>query len=146
MADPLSATANIVAILVVSIQSCAQLVEFYQKLADAPAEVRHNALWLRTLQSTFGELQTLAQDPRFSDFQAHLPANFDARLTNCRADLQQTEARVRRVCKGLDGGKMQQTWAKVKHCFAGEQWLAKFSRRLQMYHSAFTIDLATIQM
>jgi len=146
MADPFSVTANIVAILAVSVQSCAHLVEFYQKLTDAPTEVRHNALWLRALQSTFGELRTLAQDPRFLDFQAHLPAGFDARLADCRADLQQMEARVRRVRTGLDGGKMLQTWAKVKHCFTGEQLLAKFSRRLQVYHSAFAIDLATIQM
>ncbi|RYP42658.1 hypothetical protein DL767_000027 [Monosporascus sp. MG133] len=146
MADPLSAAANIVAVIVVSIQSCAYLVQFFQNLADAPAEVRHNAMWLKALQSTFGELQTLAQDQRFLDFRVQLPAGFDARLGDCRADLQLAEARIRRVCTGLRGGKVLQTWTKVKHCFAGEQWSAQFSRRLQMYHSTFAIDLATIQI
>jgi hypothetical protein len=146
MADPVSAAANIATVLVVTVQTCARLVEFYQKLTDAPAEVRHKALWLKALQSTFSELQTLVRDPRFSDFQAHLPAGFDARLADCGADLRQMESRVRRVCTRLDGGRMVQTWARVKHSFAGEQWSVGCSRRLQMYHSAFSIDLATIQM
>ena len=144
--DPLSATANIVAILVVSIQSCAHLVEFFQRLADAPSEIQQNSVWLRALQSTFTELNTLAQDPCFSDFQAQLPAGFDARLGDCRADLLRMEARVRQACAGLRGGRVLQTWTKARHCFTSEQWSIKFSRRLQMYHSTFAIDLATIQM
>jgi len=144
--DPLSATANIVAVLVVSIQSCSFLVKFFRDLADAPPEVRHNAIWLGILHSTFGELRSLVVDPRFGDVQAQLPVGFASRLADCQAGLGEMEARIRRIDRDLRGGRMLQTWTKVKYSLTSEQLLAKFSGRIQLYQSAFTVDLITIQL
>jgi hypothetical protein len=146
MADPLSITANIVAVLGFSIQSCNYLVDFFKRIADAPAEVEHNIIWLEALHSTFSELHALGKDANLHDTQIELPSGFNARLEDCKADLLEMESRVRRVGHNLKGGRIQQTWTKVRYSFTAEQWLTKFSRRLQTYQTTFTLDLMMIQM
>jgi len=146
MADPLSITANIVAVLAFSVQSCSVLVETFRRLRDAPAQLRHTTVWIQALQSTFSELHNLASDPRFLDFQAHVPDSFATQLAECRADLDKVESRVRRVSADLQKRGIKQSWTRIQHCFLGEQWLHQFSGRLQMYQSVFTVDLITIQL
>jgi hypothetical protein len=146
--DPLSGIANVVALLGVAAQSCVYLVSVIRKLKDAPVEVAQAEVWLWALQSTFSELHTLVSHPRFVDVQAQLPPGFPARTADCRTDLLEIETRLRRSTKSLrrENGRVQQIWARVKYTFAGEQWLVQVARRLQMYQSAFTVDLVTIQM
>lgn len=146
MADPFSITANIVAVLGFSIQSCNYLVNFFKRIADAPAEVEHNVVWLKALHSTFSQLHTLGKDASLHDTQVELPSGFNTRLEDCKADLLEVESRVRRISQNLKAGRIQQTWTKVKFSFTAEQWLAKFSRRLQTYQTTFTLDLMMIQM
>jgi hypothetical protein len=146
MADPLSVTANIVAVLGFSIQSCNYLVDFFKRVADAPAEVEHNVVWLQALHSTFSELHALSQDARFRDAHVELTSGFNARLEDCKADLAEMKSRVRRVGQDLKADRIRQTWTKVRYSFTAEQWLTKFSRRLQTYQTTFTLDLMMIQM
>jgi hypothetical protein len=146
MADPLSITANIVAVLAFSLQSCSVLAETFRRLRDAPAQLRHATVWIQALQSTFSELHKLASDPRFLDFQAQIPDSFAARLADCRADLDKAELRVRRVSADLQKRGIKQSWARIQHGVLGEQWLHRFSDQLQMYQSVFTVDLITIQL
>jgi hypothetical protein len=146
MVDPLSAAANIFAVLGFSIQSCSYLVSFFHRFADAPVEVQHNTVWLQALLSTFSDLYALDNDARFRNGQVQLPAAFKTQLEACNNDLMEMESRVRRISRNLKAGRLIQTWTKVKYAFAGDQWLIKFSRRLQTYQTTFTLDLMTIQM
>jgi hypothetical protein len=141
MADPLSITANIVAVLGFSIQSCDFLVNFLNRIAGAPAEVEHNVIWLKALHSTFSQLHALGHDT-----EVELPPGFNVRLEDCRADLLEMESCIRRVSQSLKAGRIQHTWTRLKYIFTAEQWFAKFSRRLQKYQTAFTLDLMMIQM
>jgi len=146
MADPLSLSANILAVLSFSLQSCNYLVNFFERIADAPTEVQHNIIWLQALYSTFSELQALGRDVHLRDAEIELPSGFYNRLEDCKADLLEMQTRVCRVGQNLKAGRLLHTWAKVKYSFAGDQWLTKLSRRLQTYQTTFTLDLITIQM
>lgn len=144
--DGLSLAANVIAVLTAAMQTSKFLFEFFQGMADAPAEIRQNVVWLQALYSTFNNLHHLMNDPRFSDFNAIVPADFKARLTSCQADLQKIERRISRTQKDLHGNRMLQTWTKVKYTLSGDQRITKFSSRLVAYQSAFTIDLVTVHM
>jgi Fungal N-terminal domain of STAND proteins len=141
MADPLSITANIVAVLGFSIQSCDFLVNFFKRITDAPAEVQHNVVWLKALHSTFSQLHALGHET-----QVELPSGFNARLEDCRADLLEVESRVRRVGQNLKASRIRHAWTRLRYAFVAEQWFVKFSQRLQKYQTAFTLDLMVIQM
>lgn len=146
MADPLSSAASLIAVLGFSLQSCKYLVGFFQGIAGAPTHVRHNVLWLQALHSTLSELHGLSKDIHFHCAHIELPSGFNARIEECKTDLLETESRIRRVSQNLQGTRMLQTWTRVKYSFAADQWLANFFRRLQTYHTVFTLDLMTTQM
>jgi hypothetical protein len=146
MSDPLSVTANVFAVVGFSLQSCVYVLRFFERISDAPSEVEHNMVWLRALHATFSELQEIGNDVRLQDAQVELPSGFNARLEGCRADLLEVESRIYRIGQKLKAGRLLQTWARVKYSLSSEEWLAKFSRRLQTYHTTFALDLMTIQM
>lgn len=144
--DGLSLAANVIAVLTAAMQTSKFLFEFFQGMADAPAEVRQNVIWLQALNSTFTNIHYLMNDPRCSDFNAMVPADIKARLINCQADLQKTESRVCGIHKDLQGSRILQTWTDVKYTLSGDQRMVKFSSRLIAYESVFTIDLVSIHM
>jgi len=145
MPDPFSLIANLTAVLGITTQSCHFLLTFFLNILDAPVEIERYSLWLRALLSTLSELQKLINDTSIQN-QLSFDADFARRLKDCKNDLQDMESRVRATGHKLKAKLVRRSWAKLKYGFMSEHLLTKFSWRLQMYQSTFSIALATIQL
>lgn len=145
MPDPFSAVANVAAVLGITTQSCHFLLTFFSNILGAPAEIELYSLWLHSLLSTLSELQKLINDTSIQK-QLSFDADFARRLKDCKDDLQNMESRVRATGHKLKANRIRRSWAKLKYGFMSEHSLAKFSRRLQMYQSMFSIALASNQL
>jgi hypothetical protein len=145
MPDPFSFIANVTAVLGVTAQSCQYLMTFFSNILDAPAEIEHYSRWLRALLSTLSELQRLIDDPSIQK-QLSFNADFTRCLKDCKDDLQDMESRVLATSHKLKANRVRRNWTKFKYGFMSEHSMAKFSRRLQMYQSTFSIALASNQL
>lgn len=145
MGDPLSVVANIAGVLAVSIQSCQALVKFFSTVSDAHFEVKHHSIWLNSLLCALSELQHLSNDKDLAT-QLSFDNEFKTRLSDCRDDLLTVESRIQETLCDLNGGRTRQTLAKIKYGFTSNQYLARFSQRLQMYHTIFSTKLLILQL
>jgi hypothetical protein len=140
--DPLSITANTVAVVGFAGQSCRLLYEFLRTVSDAPQEIQQHITALKALSSTFAGIQTLGQ---------HMPAElawssgFRARLSECMADFQATEIKMKKLNEHLEKGRLRRTWARVKWS-SSDHYLRRFFTRVQAYHTTFSLDLLTLHM
>ena len=142
MGDPLSVTANLVAVIGIAGQSCRLLFEFLQTVSEAPKEIQQQITALKALSSTFRGIQTLGQ---------HMPAElawsseFHALLLECMTDLRAMESKMKKLNEHLERGRMRRTWARLKWS-SSDLDLRKFLARVQTYHTTFSLDLLTLHM
>lgn len=140
--DPVSMTANTVAIVGFAGQSGRLLYEFLRTLSDAPKEIQQHIATLKALSSTFAGIQTLGQ---------HMPAElawssgFRARLSECIEDFQAAEIKMKKLNEHLEKGHLRRTWARLKWS-SSDNYLRSFFTRVQTYHTTFSLDLLTLHM
>jgi hypothetical protein len=142
MAEALSVTANIFAVVSFAGESSKFLFEFFRAASGAPEEIQHQILTLRTLCSIFASIHALGSLlPR-----EHAWTNdFQDRLTACTADLHNVESKLKKLHGRLEKGGLWKTWAKIKWT-ADDYYWQRFFARVQMYHATFSLDLLTLNM
>ena len=138
--DPLSLVVSIATLFSFTIKSSQFLYHFFSSIADAPAELHFQKFWIQTLLSTLSELQGLSTEQTLQDV---FHTGFGNRLKSCSDDLQILE---RRLLSNPNAKTIRRTWKRVKHAFTADHNLAKFAKRLQMYHTSFAMDLAVAQL
>ncbi|KAL8834878.1 MAG: hypothetical protein Q9176_007243 [Flavoplaca citrina] len=91
MAEPLSASASIIAVVGFAAESSKLIFCFFQGITHAPANIHDSALALRSLFVTLTNLQQSGTklDPNYK-----FPAHFCGRLNDCLKDLKNFEARI----------------------------------------------------
>ena len=144
MADPLSGTASILAVLNLAAHSCGYLYDFFQSFSDASVDLRHHTLTLQSLQSAFTSISTLENE--IADPLLVTP-EFHFRLEECMLDLRVLEGFIRPAQTKCDGEGARKIWAKVRWASADQK--AKIKRclaKIDRHRTAFQLDLLLLNM
>lgn len=145
MADPVSIAASCITVLSTAIWACRQLSKCIDRIAKVPRTVQHCSLLLKSLASTFDQLRSLGREVHLHSQPIELPEKFDDRLNECVTDLQMIEKRMSQVRQSLERNRLRRTWTQMKFNVFDEPHLKEFFERLQLYQSAFSLDLITFQ-
>lgn len=141
--DPVSATANIVAIVGVACKSCHALHSFFRGISEAPDDIRQYCATLRSLESTLKCMKTLITDPTVGQ---HLLRNVGTSLEECSIDLQSVNAKCRKAQGAMQKGKFRNSVTRVGWYLSGEHSPERFFARLQRWYTVFSLELSTLQM
>ena len=82
--DPLSATANNIAVLGIAYTSCQSLYNIIRGFVEAPKDVRQNCRALQSLVSVLASIKSLRVE---RDNELCFTSNFVARLEACLSDI-----------------------------------------------------------
>ena len=141
--DPVSATANVVAIVGIACKSCQALRSFFRGIIEAPDDIRQYCATLRSLESTLKCIKSLITDPAIGQ---HLLRNVGTSLEECSIDLQSVDAKCRKAQGALQKGKIRNGVTRVGWHLSGEHSLERFFARLQRWYTVFSLELSTLQM
>ncbi|KAL8921172.1 MAG: hypothetical protein Q9172_004168 [Xanthocarpia lactea] len=152
MAEPLSASASIIAAIGFAAESSKLIFRFFQGIAHAPANIHDSALALSSLYVTLTSLQQSGTklDPKYK-----FPAHFCSRLNDCLKDLKTFEAKLDKIdavfsnrgTRKIDRDtKTRRSWERVKWLLVGEQDTRRFLEKVKMYQNEFVLELLGLLM
>lgn len=141
--DPVSATANIAAIVGIACKSSHALHSFFRGISEASDDIRQHCATLRSLKSTLECMKSLVTDPTVGQ---HLLRNIGTSLEECSIDLQNVDTRCRKAQGAMLRGKVRNGVTRVGWCLSGEHSLKRFFARLQRWYTVFSLKLSTLQM
>lgn len=146
MADPVSIVASALTLIGVAGSSCRYLVNVFDKLAEAPTQLRQHLRFLQALQLTFHELQALAEEIRRHNHRVEMPPGFNARLEHCANDLRAMENRVSQLWQKIEHDERRLlTWTRLKYAIINDRRHRKFFKAAKNYQTTFLYDLMVIQ-
>ena len=140
--DPISASANIIALVGFTCKSCQALHAFFRGLSEARGDIMQFCSTLKSLESTLQCINSLCTD---SDITPHLSHSFTDGLKACYIELETVESRCRKARKMLQKGRMSSSWARLRWYLSAEHWLKRFFARIQTYQMLFSLELSTLQ-
>ena len=140
--DPVSATANIIAITQISCKSCQALLSFFRGISKAKEEILQSCKKLQSLESTLQCIGSLCVEP---SVRRHITENLISCLTECFSELVAADKKCQKARDSMGKGKMQSSWARVKWVSSAEDWLNNFFSHVQTYHVIFSIELSILQ-
>ena len=140
--DPVSATANIIAITQVACKSCQALLTFFRGISKAKEDILQSCKKLQSLESTLQCIGSLCIEP---SVRRHITENLTGCLTECRSELAAADKKCRKAQESIGKGKMQSSWARVRWVSSAEDWLGNFFSRVQTYHVIFSMELNILQ-
>lgn len=145
MGDPLSATASILAVIDLAAHSCGSLYHFVRSYAEASDDLRHYAITLQALQSSFRGISLLeseAFDPTF------FTPEFQTRMQDCILDLQALERLIKPTRTRCEAeGVTKRVWTRIR--WASVDQKAKLRRcleRIERHRTTFSLDLLLLNM
>ena len=152
MAEPLSASASIIAVVGFAAESSKLIFSFFQGIAHAPANVHDSALALSSLSVTLTNLQQSGTklDPKYK-----FPAHFRSRLNDCLKDLKAFEAKIDKIDAVLSNRgtsrhdwdtKTRRSWERLRWLLVGEQETRRFLEKVTMYQNEFVLELLGLLM
>lgn len=141
--DPLSVTANAIAVVGITCKTCRSLYHFFRGLAEVSDDVRRICKTLQSLESVLSSIQLLHAD---AEIERYITREFKVCLEECMLDIRSVEARVRKADMLLQKGRLHRSWAQLKWSSTADHWLDKFFARVQTYHTVFSLELITLQV
>ena len=142
MADPLSATGIVIAVIGLAAQSCEALCNFFRSFHEAAEDLRHHIATLQALKSTFTRISDLE-----ADYKSHgwVRQALSSRLPECLLDLKTMEDFVGPLYDAMQNGKARRAWTKTKWAGAYQkQKIERFMARVESYYMTFSLDLLLI--
>lgn len=147
MAEPLSTTASIMAVVGFAAESSKIMFKFFHGVNSMPANVHESLLALKSLHVTMTNLQQSGTklDPKYK-----FPTHFCHRLSECLHDLKAFEAKIGKIDAkfGKKGtrkcdwdGKTRRSWERVRWLLVGEQETGKFLEKVKAYQNEFFLEL-----
>ena len=152
MAEPLSSTASVLAIIACAAESTKVLLKFFRNISRVPENVRHLHVALKSLHIT---LTSLHDASTRSSSNLHFSSHLRHRLRECLIHLEAWSSKIAKVDNAIDKDrpschqwkhKTQRSWQKVKWLLAGEQDISHFLEIIRLYHTEFSLELLTILM
>ena len=140
--DPVSATANIIAITHVACKSCQALLSFFRGISKAKEDILQSCKKLQSLDSTLQCIGALCVEP---SVQRHITENLRNCLMECFSELEAVDKKCRKAQEAMGKGKMQSSWARFKWVSSAEDWLDNFFSHVQTYHIVFSMELSILQ-
>ena len=140
--DPVSATANIIAITQIACKSCQALLSFFRGISKAKESILQSCKKLQSLESTLQCIGSLCVEP---SVRRHITENMTSCLMECFSELEAADKKCRKAQESLEKGKMQSSWARVKWVSSAEDWLDEFFSHIQTYHMIFSMELSILQ-
>ena len=141
--DPFSAAASAVSVAGLLGQSCLFISNILRDISGAPADIEHHQAALNAFCAALRKIDTLCSE---NESVIELSPEFSALLHAWLKDFRTAEAKLREICQKVDKGRGTRTWTKMKWALSLDRWLDKFLRRVQDYHSIFSLELMTILM
>ena len=141
--DPVSATANVVAIVGIACKSCQALRTFVRGINEAPDDIRQYCATLRSLESTLKCIKSLIADPAIGP---HLLRNVGTSLEECSIEVQSVDSKCRKAQEAMQKGKIRNGVTRIGWHLSGEHSLERFFARLQRWYMVFSLELSTLQM
>lgn len=145
MGDPLSCTASILAVLELAAHSCGYLYNLVRSFSETSDDLRHYAITLQALQSSFTDISLLESedlDPAF------FTPEFQVRMEDCIHDLQALERLIGpTMTKCEAGGVTKRFWARLR--WASVDQKAKLKRcleRIERHRTTISLDLLLLNM
>ncbi|KAL9024061.1 MAG: hypothetical protein Q9180_008010 [Flavoplaca navasiana] len=152
MAEPLSASASIIAVVGFAAESSKLIFSFFQGITHAPATIHDSALALSSLYLT---LTKLHQSGTKLDTNYKFPAHFCGRLNDCLKDLRTFEAKRDKIDAVFSNRgtrkhdwdtKTRRSWERVRWLLVGEQETRRFLEKVKMYQNEFILELLGLLM
>ena len=140
--DPISATANIIAIVGVAVKSCQALQSFFRGISEAREDILQFCRTLKSLESMLSCIGSLCIDPNIGQY---LTANFTRCLEECHSELQTARTRCQKAQRLIRKGTIKSSLARLIWFSSAEHWLEKFFSQIQTYHMVFSLELSTLQ-
>ena len=152
MAEPLSASASIIAVVGFAAESSKLIFCFFQGITHAPANIHDSALALSSLYVTLTNLQKSGTklDPNYK-----FPAHFCGRLNDCLKDLKGFEAKIGKIDAVFSNQGTRKhdwdtitrrSWERVEWLLVGEQETRRFLDKVKMYQNEFILELLGLLM
>lgn len=145
MGDPLSGTASILAVLDVAAHSCGYLYTLVRSYSEASDDLRHYAITLQALQSSFRGISLLENedfDPTF------FTPEFQTRMQDCILDLQALERLIKPTQTKCEAeGVTKRVWARIR--WASVDQKARLKRcldRIERHRTTFSLDLLLLNV
>ena len=142
MAEPLSVTTSILGVICFATQSCQFLHGVFQRFADAPKDIQQQLHTLQALSSTLERIKALGEE---IPPEVQWPIELDNGVQNCLTDLQKMEAKMGKMSKRIEKGRIQRTWTRL-WWLSNTPELNVFFTRVQTYQATFALDLVMLQM
>ena len=145
MADPLSATASVIAISAFALQCCKVLHKTFWSLRKASAEAAEQLLLLEGLQSIFANILELETELHSNDLR--LSSNVVAGVKKCLSDLQAAELLLRPVTSALARQRrVDKLWATIKWTSHDRQKLKMHLQSLELGQKLLHSELSVLNM
>ena len=141
--DPLSATANCIAIVGIAYKSCQSLNELFHGLTEAPKEVCQSCAAVKSLAAILSHIISLHNEGREEQV---FSLDFQNCLQTCASDVVLVEKRLMKMDASLRKGILHRSWTKLKWSSSADQWLGRFFDRVQTYNVVFSLELVALQM
>ncbi|KAL8894464.1 MAG: hypothetical protein Q9192_004300 [Flavoplaca navasiana] len=138
MAEPLSASASIIAVVGFAAESSKLIFSFFQGITHSPATIHDSALALSSLYVTLTNVQQSGTKlgPSYK-----FPAHFCGRINDCLKDLKTFEAKIdkidavfsnRGIRKHDWDTKTRRSWERVRWLLVGEQETRRFLDKVKI--------------
>lgn len=142
MADILSVTGSVIAVLGLAVQSCEVLCKFLRSFHEAAGDLEHHIATLQALKSTFARITDLERDFTNHDW---VGQPLSSRLQECLLELKAMEEFVKPLHHELLNGRARRVWMKTKWAGANQkQRIERFMARIESYYMTFSLDLLLI--
>ena len=150
MAEPLSSTASVIAVVACATESTKFLFKFFRDISRVPENVRQLHRALESLHITLSALQDAIIS---SDSDLQFSPHLRQRLRECLRHLKAWSSKIARLDSETDQSrsnrhpwerKTRRSWQKVKWLIAGEQELGHFLEIIKLYHTEFSLELLTL--
>lgn len=150
MAEPLSSTASVIAVVVCAAESTEFLFRFFRDTSRVPETVRQLHKALKSLHITLTALQDAGTT---SNSHVQFSSHLRQRLRECLTHFEAWSSKIARIDSEIDQSrsnrhqwerKTRRSWQKVKWLIAGEQEFSHFLETIKLYHAEFSLELLTL--
>ena len=144
MTDPLSGTASILAVVNFASQTCGCLYDVIRSYSEACEDLRHYAVTLEALQTSFIGISALESDVLDPDF---FTQEFKSRIQESMLDLQALEKLIKPIRTKCEENGVGRIWARLRWASPDQKTkLQRCLERIERHRTTFALDLLLLNM